>query len=450
MEALSVPLVHTSAPHDGAGGEKSQGLVGDSVLLPTHLDDTFDFAQSSNSVARTTFHRSAREKLRRAGEVLETLIGSPSEVIFLTGTFPFFNLIASSVVSPETGWIVKRVKNWLRKYDECNYDFYCWERQRNGSLHLHYAVWIKSGEMRERVLSGFHDFWVGLISALSARVGSNLFVGKGGRDWSDDTGVIQAYAQPVHKSVGRYLAKYTSKQNGKMSESFSRDDVPYPTRWWGSSAALKDAVEKATETSRKVYPQWLQAKNAFNRIRNEIDGLQSAITSFYQSSKTHDGESLTIYIGNGLECVKELIRKFSGVSLKSMKEQSLVQLEMEYRLKSAMIAGETMKALRQRALSSASSRLCYGILESIHTEIHSPQYEFGSFLRVMADVMAQMNGRALKLMYRSNYLHLEQAKQDYCTVFVALRDIWDRSQVVIDATKVSQMRKVAHRGLDKG
>jgi hypothetical protein len=116
-------------------------------------------------------------------------------------------------------------------------DFYCWELQKRGALHLHYAVHCPDKSAAAAILVGFKAQWVRLLQAVSDRTGTNLFLNtETGQNWLEMPEAIQAKAERVEKSVGAYLGKYLSKS----SRGTNAIGQFAPCRWYGVSRPLRE------------------------------------------------------------------------------------------------------------------------------------------------------------------------------------------------------------------
>jgi hypothetical protein len=116
-------------------------------------------------------------------------------------------------------------------------DFYCWELQKRGALHLHYAVHCPDKAAAAAILVGFKAQWVRLLRVVSERAGVDLFLNTvSGQNWLEMPEAIQAKAERVEKSVGAYLGKYLSKS----SKGTNAIGQFAPCRWYGVSRPLRE------------------------------------------------------------------------------------------------------------------------------------------------------------------------------------------------------------------
>jgi hypothetical protein len=128
-------------------------------------------------------------------------------------------------------------------------DFYCWELQKRGALHLHYAVHCPDEAASQYILDGFKEEWMRLLDAVSAETGVDLYYNANrGFSHKDNKDVVQAKAERVTKGVGNYLGKYLSKS----TSGGSRNGIFAPCRWWGVSRPLR-ALEKSERLEKNLF-----------------------------------------------------------------------------------------------------------------------------------------------------------------------------------------------------
>jgi len=183
------------------------------------------------------FGLNAKRSLLRAGGAIDRLVRSPSEVVFLTGTLPGSTPEAIEAMARYSAYALHRLKAWINKHVPSKKDFYCWELQKRGALHLHYAVVIPEQQIRNRIINGFAGQWHRILERISDESGVDLFGRPDGGSWRGRLDKCQFYAQEVEKSVAAYLSKYCSKDAGKVADGVRA--YP-PTRWWGVSRPLQE------------------------------------------------------------------------------------------------------------------------------------------------------------------------------------------------------------------
>ena len=150
-----------------------------------------------------------------------------------------------------------------------------WESQARGALHLHLV--IASPDIPNRHLMSLADdvrmCWHKILHefltleendrliSYGGRVGmlpvvdmyalspENVRKNNGIRTWRNCPDVWQDKIEPVKKSVGRYLAKYSSKMANtpkSKKDIETMKSVYYPSRWWGCCRKLKQLVDANT------------------------------------------------------------------------------------------------------------------------------------------------------------------------------------------------------------
>lgn len=239
----------------------------------------------------TRFGNNARRCLMRAGGALDKIIGNPGEVLFLTGTLPGSTPEAYQAIADYAHIIVDRLKSWLSKRVQSRYEFYVWELQKRGALHLHYAVHVKDYEIGERILAGFKRQWCRLLNLVGKLANVNLYQRGFGDRRIHRESTVQAYSQRVNKSVAAYLAKYCGKEAGKLH---LRPVPYYPRRWWGQSRPLKRLVDSLTKTFWLTFTNLSSARSKMITIHDELESL-----SVYQYSYRHKvgvGETSLSYV----------------------------------------------------------------------------------------------------------------------------------------------------------
>lgn len=193
----------------------------------------------------THFGLKGKRTLLRAGAALEQEGYAPEQILFFTGTLPGSTHEAMAAIADYSSFLVHRLKAWVNWHVPEKLDFYVWELQKRGALHLHYAVCCRDYETGERLLSGFKAQWIRLLDAVSELSGVDVYQRSGGGTWAKNKQKVQAYAQRVRKSVAAYLAKYCGK--GSDSRHVYKDGRAIcPTRWWGVSRPLMAILKKHT------------------------------------------------------------------------------------------------------------------------------------------------------------------------------------------------------------
>lgn len=189
----------------------------------------------------TRFTRKASKTIQRCARALDEYSQSPGHILFFTGTLPGTGADKYEALAKWSSYVVHRLKAWVAKRLPSKFDFYCWELQKRGALHLHYAVHCPDESIAQELIDGFKDEWINLLKTVGSKTGVNLFVNEGrGIDWLNHPEHIQAKTERVVKSVGAYLGKYL----GKASRGETKQGRFNPCRWWGCSRPLRE-LEKS-------------------------------------------------------------------------------------------------------------------------------------------------------------------------------------------------------------
>lgn len=188
----------------------------------------------------TTFNKNARHRLLEAGAVLDQLCGK--NIVEVTTTLPGGTDEAMEVVSRYSGWIMNRLTQIVRRCESVTGWFYCWELQKRGALHLHFAIGASSLSEAKRLAQEIEFKWFELLLELKEKDGVDAFARREGGSWRYKSSVWQSHVLPIRKSVAAYFSKYCGKQSipsGKVANKF------VPARWWGSSSSVKRGIEDA-------------------------------------------------------------------------------------------------------------------------------------------------------------------------------------------------------------
>lgn len=238
------------------------------------LDISSEFKTDLQTSVRkaTKFGTNAKRQLLRCGAALESVCSSPSEVVFLTGTLPGSTPEALQAIADWAHVIVNNLKAWLSKYCNNRYDFYVWELQKRGALHLHYATHIPDERQQSKVIERFKNEWCNLLDMVGKLGNCDMYKRGFGDRRSHPRSAVQAYAQTVRKSVASYLAKYCGKDSNKPNVYAARY---FPRRWWGTSRPLKALCASLT-TEVSIYVSGLQkARTYIRRIADDLTPLSS-------------------------------------------------------------------------------------------------------------------------------------------------------------------------------
>ena len=243
----------------------------------------------SLSLKPTIFGLNGKRKLIRQGAAMESE-APPDECLFLTGTLPGSTEDAFRAIAAYSGYIVHRLKSWIGNYAPEKYDFYCWEYQRRGALHLHYCVWIPDSASRHMVLEKFRNWWIEILHRVGESCNTDLFRKNATRTWLTDLSKVRAVAEVCRKSPARYLAKYLSKS---ASPSRGAARAFSPSRWWGTSRPLKKLCDALTETIEIIECGYHKARSLWEEVTHACTSSDSV--TYQYRHKVGSGHTLVSY-----------------------------------------------------------------------------------------------------------------------------------------------------------
>lgn len=213
---------------------------------------------------KTCFTKLAKERVRDAVAILDQAFGK--QCLFTTGTLPGSTTASFEALAQWSGYLVERLKQWLRDNFQGVRNVYVWELQARGALHLHCC--FGSDNRRDLVLlrRRWKRVWIELLNTVCDKSGVDLFARADGGTWRYLDKYVRCDAQKVKKSVGRYLSKYLSKTAGQAN----KEGVFCPSRWWGIDNWLRaQVVAKTICKLSKVLPYSL-AKQMFETLTVEL------------------------------------------------------------------------------------------------------------------------------------------------------------------------------------
>lgn len=238
----------------------------------------------------TQFGLNAKRSLIRSGAALEKKINSPEECLFLTGTLPGSTPESFSAIAAYSAYVVNNLKAWIAKRVSSKLDFYCWEYQKRGALHLHYCVWVPDIAAREHVLSGFRDWWISTLIRISEVSGVDLFRKNAKFTHRSDLSKVRAVAEICRKSPARYMAKYLSKSSSKLK---GRAIFFTPSRWWGVSRPLKAVLDSLSTCLEIISGSYFSCVRKMQEINHSIESTEGALYTY--PHKFGMGETKLIY-----------------------------------------------------------------------------------------------------------------------------------------------------------
>lgn len=331
------------------------------------LDISAKLETSDGPVARraTRFGLAAKRTLLRIGGAITEYDPCPGHGIFITGTLPGSTPAALAAMAEYSSWIVHRVKAWIAKRLPGKLDFYVWELQRRGALHLHYFVHCPDPEIRAGIIAGWKDEWVRLLLRVGHESGCNMFQRGFGDRRIHAFSVVQAYAQEVTKSVAAYLAKYCSKNAGKPNSN----SVKYcPTRWWGCSRPLLHLMQSYSTSTEVLYSGVNHAHTALERLRDSMEVLSDKCYTY--NHKVGVGATFVQYYSGELwKMARQLVKKLVPHKLNTPDFASTFQYQYQAlltELANRMVLKSTLftSSIRQKMEEYSKSFRSCGLLGS--------------------------------------------------------------------------------------
>lgn len=240
----------------------------------------------------TAFGLNAKRSLIRRGAAMEST-SPPEECLFLTGTLPGSTEDSYRAIAAWSGYIVHRLKSWIGNYATQKLDFYCWEYQKRGALHLHYCVHIPDDVSRTFIIREFHNWWVAILHSIGEKSQCDMFRKNRTKTHLGNTRVVRAVAEICRKSPARYLAKYLSKSATPLrgaARSFA------PSRWWGTSRALKALCDSLTQTIEVIEGGYHRVRVLWEEITHACASSDS-VTYCYRH-KVGSGHTIVSYPEN--------------------------------------------------------------------------------------------------------------------------------------------------------
>lgn len=270
----------TSSPYslETSTSERTTEVVqiensGPEKTRPTLLDYSAQLETASRArlsgygsapIRKTRFTRAAKQTIQRCARAMDQSAASPSEILFFTGTIPGTGQDQYQAVAEWSSWVIHRLKSWVAKRVECKFDFYCWELQKRGALHLHYAVHVPDAAVRQDVQRTIKTEWIRLLDYVSAQTGVDVFQNVvRGFTHRSNTDKVQADCQEVTKSVGAYLGKYCSKSSSGENST----GVFTPCRWYGVSRPLRNLEVSFRRTLNLTFAGFAEWESAVDDLK---------------------------------------------------------------------------------------------------------------------------------------------------------------------------------------
>ena len=260
---------------------------------------------------RSHFGLNAKRCLIRRGAAMECE-APPEECLFLTGTLPGSTEDSFRAIAEWSSYIVHRLKAWISTYAPGKLDFYCWEYQKRGALHLHYCVWIPSESGRSLILSKFRQWWIDVLHKVGEFTNVDLFRKDSLKSHLSNLDKVRAIAEVCRKSPARYLAKYLSK-SAEPKRGNAR--LFCPARFWGTSRPLKALCDSLTVTIEIVEGGYQKIRRLWEDVTHACASSDS-VTYGYRH-KVGSGHTLVSYPNSPEEsqCLLNKLESFSPMAI---------------------------------------------------------------------------------------------------------------------------------------
>lgn len=302
-------------------------LLDISAELETHPQEPALKSGYGKSPSPSKFGTYARRQLLRVGGVLDKIDTNPQNGIFLTGTLPGSTDAAKQALANYSAYCVHRLKAWINKRMPSKLDFYVWELQARGALHLHYYVYCPEESQRSYIIEHFKQEWISILDSIVVLSGTDIYQRDENYSHVQDKSVIQAYAQTVNKSVAAYLSKYCSKQSSHHSDSHS---IKYfPSRWWGASRPLLAKLREMSSVEKVEISSYRRARSQYEELVALLE--RTSIKGYAYGDKVGYGLNNVYYFSPDEHKLVELEVMSTFVPLSDLNaketQQNLLQLQ---------------------------------------------------------------------------------------------------------------------------
>ena len=329
------------------------------------------------------FGLNAKRVLVRAGAALEKNITSPSECLFLTGTLPGSTPEAFAGIAAYSGYIVNNLKAWIAKRISSKLDFYCWEYQKRGALHLHYCIHAPVESDRLHILAGFRQWWIDTLIRISDMFGADLFRKNDRFTHRDDLSKVRAVAEICRKSPARYMAKYLSKSADKIK---GRAIFFTPSRWWGVSRPLKKVLDSLSTVCEIISGSYFCCVRKMQEVKHSLSSTEG--TFYTYPHKFGMGETNLIYPSDESE-FDSLLQDLHSMSVLSRMDKRIARDGMT----------ATVKPYKIRLLRWASE-----YSESLKNSHPSTSLALQNFYQSLYLISPSSSSDAIHSMYELNNL----------------------------------------------
>jgi hypothetical protein len=225
-----------------------RGLV---LNLPVRkLRKPVGFCQTDTVNKSRRFGLSQRRAILRSGAVMSRLYPERGQTWEVTLTLPGSTMQAKKCLAAYTSWLMNRllqvIRDFKKKRKVTISNFYVWEWQKRGALHLHMALGCEDTLIVEECARAVRAKWFCLLEELGELTEIDMFAKSSTFTWKDKPSAWQSHCMPIEKNLAAYFAKYASKDKDSGIPKSGSPVLFYPTTWWGRSRDLAQAVRENT------------------------------------------------------------------------------------------------------------------------------------------------------------------------------------------------------------
>ena len=333
-----------------------------------------------------SFSAYARRQLLRSGAALSTKCPrAPQECIFLTGTLPGSTLDAKRAIAQWSAYAVHSLKSWVSKRVPEKLDMYCWEFQKRGALHLHYAVWCPDPKGRQYIITHFKEQWTRILDAIGEKSGVDVWRKNANYTHANNKDVLQADAQECHKSIANYLAKYVSKSEQQRKNNHWREC--YQSRLWGVSRPLLKLTRSLSTEAVFAIGRTYKAEAKYQEILSVLESY--ALKSYGYRVGYSDARVVVGYLNKEevQPCVNILMGSLEMRNSRSL-DASKLEEQRERCIQMSLYALTSHHRIQRKYLQDWGGRYSH-----ISREILSlPCSPLDSVLMVLRDIASSVQG----------------------------------------------------------
>lgn len=208
----------------------------------------FSWLDTVNKARR--FGTLQRRAILRSGAVMSRLYPEKNQTWEVTLTLPGSTMQAKKCLASHTSWLMNRllqvVRDFKKKHKIDISNFYVWEWQKRGALHLHMALGCEDALITEECARAIKTKWFNLLVELGELTDVDMFAKSSTFTWKNQPSAWQSHCMPIEKNLAAYFAKYASKDKDSGMPKNGSPVLFYPTTWWGRSRDLAQAVRENT------------------------------------------------------------------------------------------------------------------------------------------------------------------------------------------------------------